>query len=161
MAMGGLSLMMMILMMQAASGCILLVVRGSSSNVAFALRITSVSTRANACDVGAVARSGPPAVLGRRVRILRRRRRHERRGDVVGLAPFIFYLRRQPYSMVHIANLTPPGSGGNASRAHGQRHQLISAGVVHVTNATTGSGVPTLPVVGAQLCSGGGCFKRE
>jgi hypothetical protein len=45
-------------------------------------------------------------------------------------------------SMVHVTNLTPPGSGGNPSRAYGSKHQLTTGRMAHVTNPPTpGSGV--------------------
>jgi hypothetical protein len=37
-------------------------------------------------------------------------------------------------SMVHVTNPTP-GSGGNPRRAYGRRHQLMTAGMVHVMTA--------------------------
>jgi hypothetical protein len=41
--------------------------------------------------------------------------------------------------MVHVTNLTPPGSD-NPRRAYGQEYRLVTAGMVHVTNLTPGSG---------------------
>jgi hypothetical protein len=50
-------------------------------------------------------------------------------------------------STVHMTNLTPPGSEYlyNPSRAYGHNHQLVTAGMVHVTSRVTpGSDVATL-----------------
>jgi hypothetical protein len=64
----------------------------------------------------------------------------------VGLAHFTRVILQSEHqlmtpSMVHITNLTPPGSD-NLSRVCGHNNQLTTASMVHVTNLTPGSANP-------------------
>jgi FKBP-type peptidyl-prolyl cis-trans isomerase FkpA len=51
--------------------------------------------------------------------------------------------------MVHVTNLTTPGSD-NPSRAYGRRHPLLTAGMVRVTNLTPPGVSATLRVGGKR-----------